>query len=164
MSDFQFWTLNQRIHPTWRVTRLFSNHSALRPKNTLPKVRFGHPASPSSTWSIRENFVLKGTCGGRSRNDEHVCFPPCLGEETKSVTSAHIPPKGLNIVCLGGSTSIKCRRDKQWGPTVQPRELCPISWDRPRWKITWERMYICVWLGCFAVQQKLVQHHISTIL
>ena len=60
--------------------------------------------------------------------------------------------------------------DKQWGPAAQHRELHPISWDRPWWKIVWEkqsmgkRMYIHVRLGHYAVQQKLTQHYKSTTL
>jgi len=29
---------------------------------------------------------------------------------------------------------ITFRMDKQWGPTIQHRELCPISWERSWWK------------------------------
>ena len=31
------------------------------------------------------------------------------------------------------------RMNKQQGPTVQHRELYPVSWDRPWWKILWEK-------------------------
>ena len=35
--------------------------------------------------------------------------------------------------------------DKQWGPAVQHGELHPASWDRPGWKMIWERnIPICV--------------------
>ena len=27
--------------------------------------------------------------------------------------------------------TIMCRMDKQGGPAVQHREICPVSWDRP---------------------------------
>ena len=63
---------------------------------------------------------------------------------------------------------------KQCGPTVEHRELYPNSCDR-----TWLEdnirkemcVYICtyiyihmyIWLGHFAVQQKLAQHSKSTI-
>ena len=41
-------------------------------------------------------------------------------------------------------------------PTVQHKELYPISCDRKWWKITWEKenMHVYVWLGHYAVQQK----------
>ena len=64
--------------------------------------------------------------------------------------------------------------DKQWGPTVQHRELYGVSWDRSWWKEYKKGMciyihiyiYICmyVWLGHFAVQQKLALHCKSTII
>ena len=40
------------------------------------------------------------------------------------------------------------RVDEQWGPTVQHPELYPGSWDRPRWKITWEGecVYVRAWV------------------
>ena len=36
--------------------------------------------------------------------------------------------------------------DKQWGPTVQSRELYPVPWGRTWWKIVWEKecIYVCV--------------------
>ena len=36
--------------------------------------------------------------------------------------------------------------DKQWGRTVQHRELYPISWVRIWWKIVWKKMYICMYV------------------
>ena len=38
--------------------------------------------------------------------------------------------------------------DKQWGPSVQHRELYPIFWDRTWWKIVWEKecVYACVYV------------------
>ena len=77
--------------------------------------------------------------------------------------------------------SITFRMGKQWGPTVQHRKLCPVSWNRTLWGMIWEKeyirivcmyvwlgqyIYVCmyVWLGQFAVQQKLTQHCKSTIL
>ena len=38
---------------------------------------------------------------------------------------------------------------KQWGPTVQHRELYPITCDRTWWKVVWEKEYVCVWLSHF---------------
>ena len=35
--------------------------------------------------------------------------------------------------------TITFRMGKQWGPTVQHRELYPVSWERPRWKLVWEK-------------------------
>ena len=32
------------------------------------------------------------------------------------------------------------------GPAGQPRELCPVSWDRPGWKIIWEKECISNWI------------------
>jgi len=51
--------------------------------------------------------------------------------------------------------TIPLRMDKQWGPTVQHRELYPIPQDR-----MWRKMGMCMyaWLGHAAVQLKLVQH------
>ena len=39
-------------------------------------------------------------------------------------------------------------QDKHWGPTVQHRELDPISWERIWWKIIWEKecMYMYDWV------------------
>lgn len=31
------------------------------------------------------------------------------------------------------------RMDKQGGPAVEHKELCPISWHRPGWETMWER-------------------------
>ena len=56
------------------------------------------------------------------------------------------------------------RMNKQWGPTIQHRELYPISWERLWWKIIEEKECIYVWLGHFAIQQKLAQYCKSTIL
>ena len=42
--------------------------------------------------------------------------------------------------------TIPFRRDKQWGPTVQHRELYPGSWDRPSCKIVWEKGCICIYM------------------
>ena len=48
------------------------------------------------------------------------------------------------------------RMNKQWGPTVQHRELCPVTWGRTWWKRAWEKEYTYIyihthiWLGhCF---------------
>ena len=54
--------------------------------------------------------------------------------------------------------------DKHWGPTVQHKELYPISWVRIWSKLVWKKMYIYVHLGHFAVQQKLKEHCKSTII
>ena len=62
----------------------------------------------------------------------------------------------------GTPQTVTFRMDKQGGPTVQHRELYLVSWDRPWWKIR-KRMYIYVWLGHFAIEQKLAQHCKSTI-
>ena len=94
----------------------------------------------------------------------------------------------------------RIHRDCQWGksgmdgefgvgsPTVQHRELYPISWDRPWWKIAWvgkknvwgnnlkiflknkkwlsqkKKKNVYIWLGHYAAQQKVTQHCKSTIL
>ena len=55
------------------------------------------------------------------------------------------------------------RTDNQWGPTVQHKELYPVSWAKSWWKIR-KRMYIGAWLDHFSVQQKLAQHCKSTII
>ena len=53
---------------------------------------------------------------------------------------------------------------QQWGSTAQHRELYPSSWDRPWWKIIWEKekKYIYththLWLGHCDVEQKWTQH------
>ena len=52
----------------------------------------------------------------------------------------------------------------QWGPTVQHRELCPISWGRIWWKTVWEKEYISVWLSHYALKEQLTQHCKSTII
>jgi len=49
-------------------------------------------------------------------------------------------------------------------PTVQHKELYPISWDKPWWKRIQKIMCICIYLSHFDVQQKLTQHCKSTIL
>ena len=55
--------------------------------------------------------------------------------------------------------TITFRIDQQWGPTVQHGELCPVSRIRTWWKITMKKkktqIYVYVWLGHFAIQQKL---------
>ena len=40
------------------------------------------------------------------------------------------------------------RMEKQWGLTIQHRELYPVSWDRPWWKIVWEKecIYVYAWV------------------
>lgn len=45
------------------------------------------------------------------------------------------------------------RVDKQWGPAVLDRELYPVSWTRPGWKIFLKEVCVYVWLGHFAIQQ-----------
>ena len=37
------------------------------------------------------------------------------------------------------------RMDRQWGPTLQHRELYPVSWDGSWWKIVWEKN-MCVYI------------------
>ena len=60
--------------------------------------------------------------------------------------------------------TITVRMDKQRGPTVQHRELYPVTWDRTSWKIIGEEEYIYICLGHFAEKQKLTQHCKSTII
>ena len=61
--------------------------------------------------------------------------------------------------------TLALRVDKPWGPAVQHRELYPITWDGTWWRRMWEkRMYIYVWLGHFAVQQKLTEHCKSAVV
>ena len=38
--------------------------------------------------------------------------------------------------------TITFRMDKQWGPTVQHRDLCPVSWGRTRWNMVWKKYCI----------------------
>ena len=44
--------------------------------------------------------------------------------------------------------TITFNTDKQWHPIVQHRELWPISWVRPQWKIIWEKecVYMYDWV------------------
>ena len=43
--------------------------------------------------------------------------------------------------------SITFRMEKWWGPTVWHRELYPVSWDRPLWKIKErECIYLYDWI------------------
>ena len=44
------------------------------------------------------------------------------------------------------------RVDEPQGPTVEHRDLCSISCDKPSWKRIWTRMDLCVTksLGCTA--------------
>ena len=58
--------------------------------------------------------------------------------------------------------TIPFRMENQWGPTVQHRELYPITRDRTCWKTVWEKE--CVWPGHYAVQQKLTWHCKSTLI
>ena len=41
--------------------------------------------------------------------------------------------------------TITFRMDKQWGLTVQHRELYPVSWDRPWEKTVWEKDCVCMY-------------------
>ena len=34
------------------------------------------------------------------------------------------------------------RMGKQQGPAAEDRQLYPISWDQPSWKITWKRVFL----------------------
>ena len=51
----------------------------------------------------------------------------------------------INTSLLSLLAKVKCRMDKQV-PTVEHRELYPISWDRPGWKIIFKKQctYICM--------------------
>ena len=42
--------------------------------------------------------------------------------------------------------SITSRLAKKWGPTVQHRELNPVSWSTTWWKIVWEKEYIYMYV------------------
>ena len=42
--------------------------------------------------------------------------------------------------------TITFRMDKQWSPTVQHREVYPISCGRTWWKILWQKEYIYDWV------------------
>ena len=54
--------------------------------------------------------------------------------------------------------------NNKWGPTVQHRELCPFSWDRTWWGWNEKKNVMYVWLGHFAVQQKLEQLRFKIII
>ena len=62
--------------------------------------------------------------------------------------------------------------DKQWDPAVWHRELYLVTCDGTWWRIIWEKEFVCVcvciflyiWLGQFAVQQKLTEHYKSTVI
>ena len=54
--------------------------------------------------------------------------------------------------------------DKHWDPAVQHKELYLVTYDGTWWRIMWEQKCIHVWLGHFAVQQKLTEHCKSTII
>ena len=56
------------------------------------------------------------------------------------------------------------RMDKQWGPAVEHRELYAITHDGAWRRIMWEDCVIYVWLGHFALQQKLTQYCKSAII
>ena len=55
--------------------------------------------------------------------------------------------------------TVTFRMNRQWGPAIQHRELCPITCDG-----TWKRVRTDVWLDQFAVQQKLTEQCKSTII
>ena len=74
--------------------------------------------------------------------------------------------------------TIALEMDKQWDSAVYHRELYLVTCD-PTWWIMWEKecvcvcvyIYVCiyiyimfVWLGHFAVQQKLIDKCKSTII
>ena len=42
--------------------------------------------------------------------------------------------------------TITFRMGNQWSPTIQNKELYPISWDRTWWKIVWEKECVCVYI------------------
>ena len=71
--------------------------------------------------------------------------------------------------------------DKQWDPAIKLRELYLVTCDGTWWRIMWEKkicvcvcvcmcvcvsvcVCVCIWLGQFAVQQKLTEHCKSTIV
>ena len=88
------------------------------------------------------------------RNSAFQCRIKTQGE------SKHLPIKWDGLGVWGQQVqTITFRVDKQWDPAAQHRKLYPITCDRTRWKITREKsVHIYVWLGCFAVQQKLTEH------
>ena len=57
---------------------------------------------------------------------------------------------------------ITFRMDKQWGPSVQHRELCPISWGKTCWKIVLKKEYIYVRI--YIYKNVYIYTHIHTQL
>ena len=47
-------------------------------------------------------------------------------------------------VCAQQMQTITYRMDEERGPNVQHKELYSISWDKPQWKRTEKRTYVCV--------------------
>ena len=62
---------------------------------------------------------------------------------------------GVTVIAL-----VTLRMGKQWGPTVEHRELCPSSWVRTWWKIVWKKIYMydCVTLLCSRNWRNIVSH------
>ena len=69
--------------------------------------------------------------------------------------------RGTKVIYL---ETISFRMDKQWGPTVQHRELYPFSWNRTWWKRVWEKECIrtlCIdWVTM--LYSKVTQSYIHT--
>ena len=78
--------------------------------------------------------------------------------ENRLVVAKGEEGKGVGWTGIWGLVDANYYMYKQWAPTVQHRGLYLVSWDRPWWKIIWERECIYVWLDHYAVQQKLTQH------
>ena len=58
-----------------------------------------------------------------------------------------IPLLGIWDKTFIQTTAFDKQWDKQWDPTIQHRELCPVSWVRTWWKIIWEKecIYMYEW-------------------
>ena len=54
--------------------------------------------------------------------------------------------------------------DRQWGPALQHRELCPILAINLMKDNMRKRVYTDVWLGHSAIQQKVTEQRKSTII
>ena len=142
------------------------NHTSCKQQGSM-----GRPnkAGTSRQKSLTKNHIFWGDkCPGgrqrklRGRNLQHLsvtCCSLCPHYNKISLADKKIPSWSLGLV----DANCYIRIDKQWGPTVQHREPYPDSCDRRWWRIILKKMYVSVWLGHFAVQQKLARHYKSTI-
>ena len=81
----------------------------------------------AATWMRLESLILSDV--SQKEKDKY--------RETKTKTGS------LGLV----DANYSCRTDKQWDPTVQHRELYPISSDRTWWKTVWEKkLCVCVYI------------------